>query len=494
MGGRLIVAFSQLRLAPLHSFTANFLSNIRAAGYMLLGSRKAFYWVKPTIGQFFAFALTALGSNLLFAWLSAADTSAFNEQGLVSYLVWPMVMLVWGLILARRHYNAMLIYVPAILWLVADTMMALLQSLFQWLGHAGWLPEFGYIVLPVVFTLLFVWQALSLLWVFGRQLHWSWLERVLVMVAAFAVFAVWQKNVQSQPIFMPKTPVPMLSEQALYAQPELLRQTLDSLQAERKGVTDWYFIGVAGFAEQDVFAHEIEQARQLAMTQLGMAGRTAVLVNNIHTQDSLPIASKTSLDMALQAVASRMNPSEDVLWLTVSSHGAPNVIQMQNPPIALDDLDPAWLRQRLDKAGIRWRVIVLSACYSGSFIQQLASPTTLIITASAADRASFGCTNDADFTYFGQAFFGDSLPKYHQFAPAFNDAKQLIAKREAKMGFAPSNPQWVIGKQMQARLPMFEKALVPSLVSTPTGVTAAAPNHTHEDARAAVPRSAPVTP
>ncbi|WP_290000628.1 hypothetical protein [Faucicola atlantae] len=81
------MAFSQLRLAPLHSFTANFLSNIRAAGYMLLGSRKAFYWVKPTIGQFFAFALTALGSNLLFAWLSAADTSAFNEQGLVSYLV-----------------------------------------------------------------------------------------------------------------------------------------------------------------------------------------------------------------------------------------------------------------------------------------------------------------------------------------------------------------------------------------------------------------------
>jgi hypothetical protein len=55
-----------------------------------------------------------MASNLLFSWLVAEDATHFNPQGLISYLVWPMVMLVAGLILAKRHFNAMLIFVPAI--------------------------------------------------------------------------------------------------------------------------------------------------------------------------------------------------------------------------------------------------------------------------------------------------------------------------------------------------------------------------------------------
>ncbi|BBI69111.1 hypothetical protein PKHYL_33020 [Psychrobacter sp. KH172YL61] len=99
-----------------------------------------------------------------------------------------------------------------------------------------------------------------------------------------------------------------------------------------------------------------------------------------------------------------MNADEDVLFLTLSSHGNEDIVQLANPPIAMDNLDAAWLREALDASGIRWRVIVVSSCYSGSFIDELASPTTVVITASAADKASFGCTNTAEMTYFGQAF------------------------------------------------------------------------------------------
>ncbi|MBP0661851.1 hypothetical protein J8J07_23315, partial [Mycobacterium tuberculosis] len=81
-----------------------------------------------------------------------------------------------------------------------------------------------------------------------------------------------------------------------------------------------------------------------------------------------------------------------------------------NPPLALDNVDAKWLRQSLDKSGIKWRVIVVSACYSGSFINGLKSPETLVITASAANKSSFGCSNEAEYTYFGQAFFAESLP------------------------------------------------------------------------------------
>ncbi|MFP3489850.1 C13 family peptidase, partial [Staphylococcus sp. SIMBA_130] len=89
------------------------------------------------------------------------------------------------------------------------------------------------------------------------------------------------------------------------------------------------------------------------------------------------------------------NADEDVLFLTLSSHGNEDIVQLENSPLAMDNLDATWLRETLDASGIRWRVIVISACYSGSFIDELASPTTVVITASATNKASFGCTNTA---------------------------------------------------------------------------------------------------
>ena len=75
-----------------------------------------------------------------------------------------------------------------------------------------------------------------------------------------------------------------------------------------------------------------------------------------------------------------------------------------------NDLRAAELRSILDAAGIGWRVIVISACYSGSFVDELRSDRTLVITASRADRNSFGCSNEADMTYFGRALIDERAP------------------------------------------------------------------------------------
>nr|WP_315043178.1 C13 family peptidase [uncultured Moraxella sp.] len=460
-------SLSQLDLKPLQHFSQNLLANLRATGYMLMGSTKAIYWVKPTVWQFLFFGTTALFSNLLFSWLASDESTHFNQQGLISYLVWPMVMLVAGLVLAKRHTNANLIFVPAVLWLVADTLMALLQSLIQWISHYGWLPAWSYAILPIFFTVLFVWQALALLWIFGKQLRWSWLERGLILFGAFVVFSVWQQNVKTQPIFQADVIPPTISEEAFYAQQNLLENTLKDVLPERPTVRDWYFLGVAGYGEQDVFRAEIELTTEFLNNQFGMMGRSVNLINNPMTLQVLPIASKTSIDRALQAIAKKMNVTEDVLFLTLTSHGGDKLLEMSNPPLELDEVDAKWLRQSLDKSGIKWRVIVVSACYSGSFIDDLKSPTTLVITASASDKASFGCTNEAEYTYFGQAFFAESLPKFRRFQPAFEEAIVNIGKRERLMGFEPSEPQFVIGEQMKRMLSEFEKNLKPLAQDNP---------------------------
>ena len=230
---------------------------------MLGGNARAFTSVKPTFGQFAVFLLAALGANILFAYLSAQGGSYFNEQGLISYLIWPVIILVAGIILAKRTMNYSLLFVPVILWLAADTMLVLIQSGIQYLDIKGWLPSFLYGILPSLFTFLFVWQTASLLWIFAKRLHWPWWERLLMIGGAVLLLVVWQRNVADQPIFKVNNVAPTLSERQFYEQSALLGQSLDGVAKSTKGKHEWYFVGVAGYAEQNVFASEIEQAEQL---------------------------------------------------------------------------------------------------------------------------------------------------------------------------------------------------------------------------------------
>lgn len=75
------MSFSSIKITLLQRFSLNFSANIIAAFWMLLGSVRAFHWVKPTALQFLAFLTTALFANILFAWLASDMTSEFNAQG-----------------------------------------------------------------------------------------------------------------------------------------------------------------------------------------------------------------------------------------------------------------------------------------------------------------------------------------------------------------------------------------------------------------------------
>lgn len=364
------MSFSSIKITLLQRFSLNFSANIIAAFWMLLGSVRAFHWVKPTALQFLAFLTTALFANILFAWLASDMTSRLNAQGPVSYLIWPMIMLVAGIILAKRSQNYALMFVPAILWLTADTILMLIQSLIQLLGNQNLLPEFlnGYIAW--LFVALFVWQTASLLLIFAKKLHWAWWERMLMMAGAIALLVVWQKNIVDQPIFKIDDALPYIDEAAFYAQPQLLNGAIDGVKAGQPGVSEWYFVGVAGYAEQDVFASEIHQARQLFDVRFGTKGRSLALINNSYTWMDEPVATRTSIAQALKSVGKKMNPEEDVLFLTLTSHGIVDEnlvptgeIELSNPPLLLAPIDGKWLKKALDDYGIRWRVIVVSACY-----------------------------------------------------------------------------------------------------------------------------------
>ncbi len=439
----------------------DFKSNQIAGMWLFLGSRRALQVVRPSIPQLIIWGILGGCANTIFAWLSAGEMGEFNSQGLVSYALWPFLALIVGIFLSQRSNNPRLMLVPALLWLVLDTHVALLQSLIQYLGLLDLLPYVLYDYLPILFMVLFVWQSLAVVWVFARELHWPWWERALIILATLFTLVVWQMSVKSQPIWKVEELPPSMSETAFYAQPKVLEQALSSIQFGEFAQTHWYFLGVAGASYQDVFMSEIERIREQFDTRFGTFGRSMALINNPMTYEIYPIASQSSIEQSLRRIGQQMNRESDVLFLYMTSHGLPNQFELESAPIDLNHIDPKWLRDTLDKTGIRWRVIVISSCFSGSFVSALQDENTLVITAAAADRESFGCSNEADYTYFGRAFFDEAMREQHSLEAAFLQAKDTVAKWEAAQGYEASEPQWSIGKNMQFMLPQLEQRLFP---------------------------------
>ena len=149
-----------------------------------------------------------------------------------------------------------------------------------------------------------------------------------------------------------------------------------------------------------------------------------------------------------------MNADEDVLFLFITAHGdRDHRLSAVQPPLELAPLTPTALARMLHDAGIKWRVIVVSACYSGGFIEPLRDDNTIVITASAPDRTSFGCEAGRDFTYFGEAYFRDALARTRSFTAGVRDrARRSSASARRRRSLEPSLPQmWVGAGDRRAR-------------------------------------------
>lgn len=256
-------------------------------------------------------------------------------------------------------------------------------------------------------------------------------------------------------------PLPRVtSEEAWSEQPQLLDEGLAALKDGRPGVTDLYFVGFASYAAQDVFRKDVTTARTLFDQRFDTQGRSILLINNRRTLLDTPLATLSNLRATLEEIGKAMNPQEDIVFLYVSSHGSPGEVTVEFSPLELEQLTPTSLHRMLVESGIKWRVIVISACYSGSFIAPLEDEYTMVITAAQADRTSFGCGNESDFTYFGDAYFNEALRNTSSFIDAFEQAKISIAEREKKEHMSPpSNPQIFVGRAIAGKLKQFDSEL-----------------------------------
>jgi hypothetical protein len=242
------------------------------------------------------------------------------------------------------------------------------------------------------------------------------------------------------------------SEGLLYDQPARIQAAVERVAPAIPGKPHMFFVGFAGVGEQAVFKREALYAEQVFADKFGTADRSVELINDVNDRDTYPLATVSGLDQTVKLVADRMDVDQDVLVLMLTSHGSQDGLAVSNGSLPLAQLAPADLQEVLDDARIKWRVIIVSACYSGVFLDELKSDTTLIITAADSDHSSFGCDDSRDLTWFGEAFLKDSLPKAASFEVAFRNASALIQQREAAEHQIHSNPQLSMGALIRQRL------------------------------------------
>ena len=253
-----------------------------------------------------------------------------------------------------------------------------------------------------------------------------------------------------------------LTQQVFEEQQALLKASMARVAPQRQDRTDVYALVFAPYAAEDVFLRESTMVAAVLRERFDAGDRTIHLLNHGGTAKTHPWATTRNLEQAVQALASKMDLEKDLLVVYLTSHGGSDFkLAAAHWPLEMEALTPQVLKQILDKAGVRNRVIAVSACYAGGWVDVLATEHSLVMTAADATHTSYGCGRLSELTFFGRAVFDEQLRQTHSFEQAFNRAVPLIKQREIdadkKDGF--SNPQIRIGTQIRPLLKALEQRL-----------------------------------
>ena len=284
----------------------------------------------------------------------------------------------------------------------------------------------------------------------------GWAAAILAVLAAASAAPSDQAWAQDK-----KAAAKTVASEAAYNNPQqaaLLKQQISALVPQRKGATDVYAIGLAGWATEDVFRKELDGALASIGKALPLNGGAVRLINHPQTAQAIPLATHQNFAAAVHGVGQVMDREEDVLIVFMTSHGSPEGFGLQLPSV-LARFTPPEIAAILNKEGIKNRVVIISACYSGTFVKPLVNDNTIVLTASDEKHTSFGCAPGRDWTYFGDAFFNQSLKPGSDFKRAFDKARILIEGWERLDKFTPSNPQAHFGGALVGKLqPLFAAA------------------------------------
>lgn len=409
----------------------------------------------------------SMGAGAIFQWRSAlAGWAAFTLVAWACYVLRPAPLHEADPAAAPSAAHLLCLFSVQSMYV---TVVATL--LFAGVDRSGWLDSAPMWMQWGPWTAVTGWFALAVIVVMRRsgERHAG---RLFVAICAYAGSFVLSTYIVPEPPFWTEAqgtagkdeePTPVFSQEVMEAQAPLLAQRIAALVPQRPGVADMYTLTFAPYQGEEVFRHESRMVSDVMAERFDAVGRGLQLINHEAEVDKSPWATPRNLQRAIAGVARTMDLKEDVLFIHLTSHGAEDGELAANFwPLAVASVTPPDLRRWLDEAGIKHRVISISACYAGNWIAPLAGEDTLVMTASDADHTSYGCGRKSPLTFFGRAMYDEQIRSQTlSFQKAHAAARLIIDKREKEAGKDDgySNPQIKVGgrikgylERMQARL------------------------------------------
>ena len=132
---------------------------------------------------------------------------------------------------------------------------------------------------------------------------------------------------------------------------------------------------------------------------------------------------------------------DDGCAVFMTSHGSRSGFYIKSD----NTLTPNKLDSILDAAcGERPTVVLISACYSGVFMDALKADNRIIMTAARKDRTSFGCSAEATYTYWDSCMI-EELPEANTWTELYSTVTACIEVKESRGNFKRSFPQASFG-------------------------------------------------
>ena len=210
----------------------------------------------------------------------------------------------------------------------------------------------------------------------------------------------------------------------------------------------WHAIMVSG----DDSIRNFDNSRDALGELFAAKGLTAENQHHLNSQFSLeakPPADQATLQaLAFSFTQLNIRPEQDACLFYVSSHGKQgDGVYMKR--VHDGQLTPAQLNTALNwTCGTAPTVVMVSACYSGQFIQPLHADNRIIMTAASAQRPSFGCSEAQEYTFWDGCVI-DHFERSNTWENLYANVKQCIAQKEQQLGYPASQPQAYFGKNMR---------------------------------------------
>ncbi len=228
---------------------------------------------------------------------------------------------------------------------------------------------------------------------------------------------------------------------------EQLRQASTAIAADAESRI--LYAGFGMHSQSKVFRNDVLSVEQ-KLKQID-PNLISIRLNNPALGDpsDWPYATQENIERVLTQLSAMARPQDKVVVL-FSSHGNKGIIGINAAAQDFKSLSPTWINRA--SAGLRGKptVFLVSSCYSGSFLPEIAGPSRIVLTASAADRSSFGCNFYSTKTFFIEALTAPRDYSNLSLKQLVQQTKQSISAKEAALKLTPSLPQNSVGSAAQS--------------------------------------------